>query len=102
MKKLSKRFIEAMESAVDQLAVGLDEAQKKKNVGIAIRQLEIAANEGWEKSQCGLYIEPLDTTGDVDPRGYYFDVDSGGGKTVRCCASFQEFENVNETEDATC
>lgn len=101
MKKLSKRFIEAMENAVDQLAVGLDEDQKKKNVAIAIRQLEIAANGDWEKSQCSLYIEPFDTIGDVDPRGYYFDVDTGGGKTVRCCASFQEFETVNETEDAT-
>lgn len=102
MKKLSKRFIQAMENAMDQLAVGLDEEQKKKNVAIAIREFEIAANEGCENSRCGLYIEPLDTTGDVDPRGYYFDVPTGGGKTVRCCVSFQEFETVNETEDATC
>lgn len=96
MKKLSKRFIEAMENAVDQLAVGLDEDQKKKNVAIAIRQFEIAANK------CGLYIEPLETAGDIDPRGYYFDVDIGSGKTVRCCVSFQEFETVNEAEDAAC
>lgn len=102
MKKLSKRFIAAMENAMDQLAVGLDEEQKKKNVAVAIRQLEIAANGDWEKSQCGLYIEPFNTIGDVDPRGYYFDVDTGDGKTARCCASFQEFETVNETEDATC
>lgn len=96
MKKLSKRFIEAMENAVDQLAVGLDEDQKKKNVAISIRQFEIAANKGWENSKCGLYIEPLEKTGDIHPKGYYFDVDTGGGKTVRCCATFQEFEEVNE------
>ena len=102
MKKLPKRFIEAMENAVDQLAIGLDEEQKKENVAIAIRELETAANEGMENSRCGLYIEPLETAGDIDPRGYYFDVDIGSGETVRCCVSFQEFETINETEEATC
>ena len=74
MKKLSKRFIEAMENAVDQLAVGLDEDQKKKNVAIAIRQFEIAANKGWENSKCGLYIEPLEKTGDIHPKGYLMSI----------------------------
>lgn len=102
MKKLSKRLIQALENAVDQFAIGLDEDQKKKNVAIAIRQFEIAANDGWENSQCGLHIETVGKTDDLRTLGYYFDINIGGRRKLRCCAPFQEFETVNETKDATC